>query len=97
MTLDEIRQKYNEKSNEVDHWLKDELGKAMVECGLVGRKVRRKRDGVIGVIMVDFDAYARTPYKLNFHKLKKDGTSATYSSGWVWSFDDFEPVEEATK
>lgn len=97
MTLEKIREIYDTKSHDLDHWLRDELGKTLVERGLVGKKVRRKRDGVIGFIMVDFDAYARTPYKLNFHKLKKDGTSATYSSGWIWKFDDFEPVEEATK
>ena len=97
MTLDEIREKYRDKSNEVDHWLKDELGKALVERGLVGRKVRHKDTGAIGIIMLDFDAYLKKPYSLGFHRIKKDGATAKFSSCLVLDFDDFEPVEEATK
>lgn len=90
MTFDEALEKYYEKRDKISEEFKADVKEWLKELGLDG-KVRRKSDGKIGWLDVDY-------YKsLNFYPIRKDGTMAIRCSGWVSPSEperDFERYED---
>ena len=76
MTFDEALERYYEKREVISEEFREDVKTWLKELGL-DSKVRRKKDGKIGYLDVDY-------YKsLNFYPLKKDGTPSIKCSGWV--------------
>lgn len=76
MTFNEALQKYYEKRGVISNEFRSDVHDWLQSLGLDG-KVRRKEDGKIGWLDVDY-------YKsLNFYPVRKDGTMSIKCSGWV--------------
>lgn len=92
MTFDEALKRYYEKREVISDEFKSDVHEWLQSLGLEG-KVRRKEDGKIGWLDVDY-------YKsLNFYPVRKDGTRAIKCSGWVSPVnpeEQFERYEDET-
>ena len=88
MTLKEIKAQYNDELRATREKYRQSVNDWLKENNYAGL-VRRKHDGKIGWIDLDYDN------DLNFYARTKNGIRSLKSSGYVVDVeDDFEPVTE---
>lgn len=88
MTLIEIKVKYNDELRAVKEKYRQSVNDWLKENNW-GGLVRRKRDGKVGWVDLDYDNF------LNFYARTKKGTRSINSSGYVFDLEkEFELITE---
>ena len=88
MTIKELKTQYNDEMRAVKEKYRQSVNAWLKENNYDGL-VRRKRDGKIGWIALDYEN------SLNFYARTKKGVRSINSSGYVFDVEeDFEPMTE---